>query len=183
LKILVAEDEDIIMNTYQVALKSRNHEIFSATDGEECLKIFSDHFEKIRKTDTNSMAGHDKETPFDLVILDHRMPKKNGLEVAEQILLLAPSQRIVIASAYTHELKIQTNWEKMLELVQKPFGLDVLFSIVEKVPNLGITKYALRPSINDIGLVSRYDGNSTSIDQEINTASFDLEATWLRFNP
>jgi len=161
MKILIAEDEDTIMQTYQLALGSRNHELHTTTDGEECLKIFEQHLVKSTKSSTS-------HAPFDLVILDHRMPKKSGLEVAEQMLSKAPTQRIVIASAYTHELKIPTKCEQALELIQKPFGLDVLFSIVEKIPALSTTRFG-QPSVNNSGSNSYYRENSNRFDQDINT--------------
>ena len=42
--------------------------------------------------------------PFDAVILDYRMPRKDGLEVAKEILELNPRQRIIFASAYVKKL-------------------------------------------------------------------------------
>lgn len=173
------------METYQLALKSRNHEIFSALDGDECIRIFNDHFERTRKqayskNDPYSLALQDN-APFDLVILDHRMPKRNGLEVAEQILSMSPSQRIVVASAYTHELNIPSNYEQYLELVQKPFSLDVLFSIVESIPDGETRKFGSWPSKNNSGFVSKSDGNANT--GGIDPASFDLgHSLWLPYD-
>jgi two-component system cell cycle response regulator CpdR len=164
MKILIAEDEDTILQTYQLALKSRNHELLTTTDGEECLKIFEEHLVKSAKNSTNS-----SNAPFDLVILDHRMPKKTGLEIAEQMLSKAPTQRIVIASAYTHELKIPTKCEQALELIQKPFGLDVLFSIVEKIPAVSTTRFGQRPSVSNSNSNPHYGENSNRFDQDTNT--------------
>jgi DNA-binding response OmpR family regulator len=164
MKILIAEDEDTILQTYQLALQSRNHELHTTSDGEECLKIFEEHLVKTAKSSTNS-----SNAPFDLVILDHRMSNKTGLEIAEQMLAKVPTQRIVIASAYTHELKIPTNCEQALELVQKPFGLDVLFSIVEKIPAVTTTRFRQRPSVSNSSSNSNYGENSNRFDQDINT--------------
>lgn len=133
MRILVAEDEEVILQTYELALKSRGHQVLAMPDGEECLKAFEEH---LSKTKANA--------PFDLVILDYRMPGKNGLQVAEEILTKAPGQRIIIASAYTHELKIPPSLVT-LEFVQKPFGIDMLFTLVEKTPS-GISKHGLHSS-------------------------------------
>jgi CheY-like chemotaxis protein len=49
---------------------------------------------------------HDKDTsssPFDVVILDHKIPKKDGLQAAKEILDINPEQRIIFASAYVKE--------------------------------------------------------------------------------
>jgi CheY-like chemotaxis protein len=37
-------------------------------------------------------------SPFDVVVLDYRMPKKDGTEVAKEILDLNPNQRIIFES-------------------------------------------------------------------------------------
>lgn len=159
------------MKSYQLTLKSRNHDVVSASDGEECLKMFNDHIRKSCGTSDPHFITS-RTVPFDLVILDYRMPKKNGVEVAEQILSMAPDQRIIIASAYTNDLKIPNS----CEVLQKPFGIDVLFSAVEKVPAAWTRKYGQRPSINTDILMDGPNTNAVSLDEQFNKISdgFDL---------
>jgi len=38
--------------------------------------------------------------PFDVVLLDHKMPKISGINVAKKILAVNPRQRIVFSSGY-----------------------------------------------------------------------------------
>src|SRR5688572_28698973 len=106
MKILIAEDEKVIANSYRILLESRNHEVIICSDGEQCIKTFEEHASKMKNSFGRERTKDDTKTdsPFDLLILDYRMPKKNGMEVAEQILSKVPNQRILIASAYTHEL-------------------------------------------------------------------------------
>jgi CheY-like chemotaxis protein len=40
---------------------------------------------------------------LDAVDLDHKMPKKDGMDVAKEILAVNPYQRIIFASAHTME--------------------------------------------------------------------------------
>jgi CheY-like chemotaxis protein len=72
-------------------------------------------------------------TPFDAVILDYKMPRKDGLEVAKHILAANPAQRIIFASAYVKETLRESVRElrQVIELVQKPFLPQVLVDIVE----------------------------------------------------
>lgn len=71
--------------------------------------------------------------PFDLVILDYRMPKMDGLDAAKRILQLCPSQRIMFASAYTAQTLMEAvkNLHKVVELLQKPFDLEYFVDAVE----------------------------------------------------
>jgi CheY-like chemotaxis protein len=122
LKILVAEDEDVIRTQYQIALKERGHEVIATVDGMECIQTFS-----------GARATMGSSTPFDLVILDYRMPRLDGLEAAREILKLCPEQRIIFASAYVAETLRESarDLHQIVELLQKPFGLDYLVEIVE----------------------------------------------------
>jgi two-component system cell cycle response regulator CpdR len=132
-KILIAEDEHVIADSYKILLESRNHEVIICFDGEQCLKTFYEHASKLKssgrsKTKTERMAA----SPFDLLILDYRMPKKNGMEVAEQILSKVPSQRILIASAYTHEITESKAITERVQMLQKPFEFDAFVGLVEQ---------------------------------------------------
>jgi CheY-like chemotaxis protein len=52
---------------------------------------------------SHSSFSRSRHLPFDAVVLDYRMPKKDGLEVAKEILKMYPEQRIIFASAYIKE--------------------------------------------------------------------------------
>jgi CheY-like chemotaxis protein len=128
LQILIAEDERDITYVYREALENRGHSVSIVHDGEECLKIYSSNLQrpkmKHRKTDSSS---------FDLVILDYKMPKRDGIEVAEQILQWNPKQRIIFASAFVREtlLDYVKYLKRPVELIQKPFEVGVLLEMIE----------------------------------------------------
>jgi CheY-like chemotaxis protein len=71
--------------------------------------------------------------PYDAVVLDYRMPKKDGLQVAKEILESNPSQRIIFASAYVKETLKESVKElrQVVELMQKPFLPEVLVDVIE----------------------------------------------------
>jgi CheY-like chemotaxis protein len=83
-------------------------------------------------TDTGS-SRHHTYSPFDAVVLDYRIPGKDGLHVAKEILELNPEQRIIFASAYVKET-LEDSVKKLgtvVELMQKPFDADVLVDTIE----------------------------------------------------
>lgn len=124
LKILVAEDEPNIAKVYKISFEERGHEVIVTYNGVECLAEYGRHLEETR--------GHNV-APFDVVLLDYRMPKKDGMEVAREILALVPKQRIIFVSAYVLETlqdAVKT-LSKVVEMMQKPFEIDDLVSLVE----------------------------------------------------
>jgi CheY-like chemotaxis protein len=73
--------------------------------------------------------------PYDAVVLDYRMPKKDGLKAAKEILALYPSQRIIFASAYVEETLRESIKElsQIVELMQKPFLPEALVEVIEDI--------------------------------------------------
>lgn len=65
-KILIAEDEEIMLNLLQKKLAQEGYEILIAKDGEEGLRLM-------------------REVKPDLVLLDIIMPKLGGFEVMEEM--------------------------------------------------------------------------------------------------
>jgi response regulator RpfG family c-di-GMP phosphodiesterase len=63
------------------------------------------------------------------------MPKKDGLQVAKEILASNPSQRIIFASAYVKETLRESVKElrQVVELMQKPFLPEALVDVVEDI--------------------------------------------------
>ena len=126
--ILVAEDEYDILVSYKEALELTNHPVTTAQDGEECFKIYLKEFKK-----TSAKKGTTQKSPFDVVLLDYNMPKKNGIEVAKEILALDPHQRIIFASGYIEGTIADSikKLGKIVEVIKKPFALSSLIDLIE----------------------------------------------------
>ncbi len=125
MRILVAEDEEDIGTLYHNALAEREHEVIITSNGEECLEVYLSRL--------HEHYGGEVSQYFDVVILDYKMPKKDGLQVAKEILEINPEQRIIFASAYVMETLTESVKElrRVVELVQKPFSMSVLIDTVE----------------------------------------------------
>src|SRR5665213_235927 len=65
-KILIVEDEKLLNEAYEMVLKKEGHDVRTAFNGEEALTIF----------------GEDKP---ELILLDLRMPKMDGVEFLKQL--------------------------------------------------------------------------------------------------
>jgi DNA-binding response OmpR family regulator len=66
MRILVVDDEKKVASFIKRGLAEEQHEVHTATDGEECLKLTS-------------------EKSFDLILLDWMLPKMDGLSVLKDI--------------------------------------------------------------------------------------------------
>jgi CheY-like chemotaxis protein len=112
-----------------MALEKRGHQVITTQNGEECLKVYHEESQVIRlKTNLS-----ERQQPFDAVVLDYKMPRINGMEVAKEILAVNPHQRIIFASAYVKETLVDSikQLNQVVELMQKPFGENALIDTVE----------------------------------------------------
>jgi DNA-binding response OmpR family regulator len=131
MRILVVEDEPEILKAYKIALEARGHEVILSEDGQA-------GFEEYKKEVFNqqNMKHNNKKSadlPIGVVVLDYRIPKMDGMEVAKRILKINPSQRIIFASAYVKETLEDAvkQLKQPVELLQKPFEPEVLVDMIE----------------------------------------------------
>lgn len=127
MKILVAEDSPSLALLYKKTLEKRGHTVIITENGFKCLYQYADDY-KIR-------GGDKKKTSFyDLVILDHKMPRMSGTEVAKEIIQMNPRQRILFVTGYVKDMMkgVRKIGEK-IELLQKPFPVDAMIRQVEGI--------------------------------------------------
>jgi CheY-like chemotaxis protein len=131
-RVLIAEDDEDTALTYRIALKDAGYEAKIVDNGEECAKIYLEKFQEFRLLKSKKTAVHPYDQPFEVVILDYRMPRMDGLQVAKEILTINPRQRIIFASAYVKEtLKDSVKGLKqVVELLQKPFSSQILVDMI-----------------------------------------------------
>lgn len=115
--------------------------IFLVDDDPDILVLYRIMIERnkgycILDTATNGQEAMEKYKKFnkkpDLIIMDHRMPVKNGIEATKEILELDGNARILFVSA---DVSVRA---KALEIgaigfLEKPSTMDVLLDGIEKV--------------------------------------------------
>ncbi len=94
-------------------------------NGLKCLYQYTDDF-KFRGDDKK------KTSLYDLVILDHKMPRMAGTDVAKEIIEMNPKQRILFVTGHVKDMMkgVRKIGEK-IELMQKPFRISAMISQVE----------------------------------------------------
>ena len=127
LKILVAEDSRSIAMLYKKSLENRGHTVIVTENGLKCLYQYTEDY---------SARGDDKRKSslYDLVILDHKMPRMEGTEVAKEIIEMNPKQRILFVTGHVKDMMrgVRKIGEK-IELMQKPFPVEAMIRQVEGI--------------------------------------------------
>src|SRR2546422_11417292 len=119
-KILVAEDEPDLLQAFKLLLQNEGYQAVTAKDGQECIDVY--------KNELKSTTGI--SPPFDMVLLDYRMPKKNGAEVAIEILALCPTQKLMLVTAFGGVKELIDIKLKKIQVMPKPFDFEELFSAI-----------------------------------------------------
>ncbi len=112
LKILLADDDEICRNLIKEVLVPLGHQVTSVADGEEAL-----------------CAYQSSDALFDLVILDLRMPNRNGAETLRAIFDLKPDQAFLLITGYTDQLTM-SQIPPRSPLLNKPFSREELLSAI-----------------------------------------------------
>jgi len=112
---LVGDDLDI-MTLFDKMLTNLGHKIVAtAYNGEEAVDLFREF----------------RELP-DLILMDHRMPKKDGITAAQEILKLNKNSKILFLSA-DYTIKEEALALGAKDFIEKPINFDKLLNIIEKI--------------------------------------------------
>ena len=112
-KILIVDDEENIRFLYEQELIDEGYETVLARDGKECL-------EQVKN-----------ESP-DLIILDIRMPRMDGLEAIGKIIEINKNIPIIINSAYSTYKDDFMSWAADAYVV-KSYDLESLKTAIKDV--------------------------------------------------
>ena len=114
-KILIIDDEEIVRMSCERALQIENFQTAVASSGMEGLEIL-------------------EKEPFDLVLLDLKMPDMDGMEVLAKIKSSWPDINVIMISGYsTVDTAVQALRSGAVNFIQKPFAPDTLFSAIQEV--------------------------------------------------
>lgn len=73
--------------------------------------------------------------PYDLYILDVRMPPVDGMEIAEQLKSHNPGTRIILISAFADASLLQRSQRLGIPLLSKPFSTAQLLEQIRNLPD------------------------------------------------
>jgi two-component system response regulator PilR (NtrC family) len=112
-KILVADDEQSMREFLDILLKKEGYKVTLASNGEEVLKL----------------AERDI---FDLILMDIRMPKLDGIAVLKKVKALSPETVVIMITAYASaDTAIRAMKEGAYDYITKPFKVDEIKLIIK----------------------------------------------------
>ena len=115
IRILVADDDDAHRNMLLLLLRDWHYEAQGVADGEQAVLAC-------------------KETPFDLVLMDVRMPNMSGLEALGHIKKHNPAIAILIMTAYSNvEAAVEAMKGGAYDYHTKPLDFDKLKLTLERI--------------------------------------------------
>ena len=158
-RILLVDDEPLILKGLRFTLEQEGYEIITAADGEEALKIFF-------------------EQPVDLVLLDVMLPKLDGIQVCQRI---RESSNVPI-------LMLTAKGEDMDKILGLEYGADDYmtkpFNILEvKARIKTVLRRAAQPAANEEKKVIRvHDMEVNVVNRSVTLGGKDIRLTAKEFD-
>ncbi len=104
-----------IVQLFEQFLKLEGHEIIAkAYNGEKALDIYKNF-----------------QNYPDIILMDHRMPSKNGIEVTQEILTINPNCKVIFVSA-DYTVRDKALEVGAIDFLEKPIDFKTLFRIIKK---------------------------------------------------
>ncbi len=112
-KILVIDDQKSIRDTLKDILEYEKHNVDLAKDGEEGIQLFTDN-------------------KYDIVILDIKMPKMDGIEVLEKLYSIATDIPIIMISGHGDiDTAVESIKKGAFDFIEKPVDLNRLLITIK----------------------------------------------------
>jgi two-component system response regulator AtoC len=113
-RILIVDDDTVFRHSLGKVLAKEGYRIFLAADGEEADRLLGDQ-------------------PIDVMLVDFKMPHKDGMTVARDALRTAPALKVIMITAFG-DLQVQDELQRMgvFAYASKPIRRDDLLSLVRR---------------------------------------------------
>jgi DNA-binding NtrC family response regulator len=114
-RILIVDDAGPVVVLCVNVLQALGYAVKGASRGEQAVELM-------------------RKEPFDLMVLDYKMPGMSGFEVYEQAKQMYPQMSVILVTGHgTPEILNEANRMGFKAILLKPFTSEELRSTVEKV--------------------------------------------------
>ncbi len=125
-KLLLVDDEEGIRNVLRISLSDLGYTVYTAADGKEALKIFS-------------------EQQPEIVLTDIKMPGIDGVEVLRRIKHENPDTEVIMITGHGDmDLAIRSLKHEASDFITKPINDDILEISVRKAKERILVREKLR---------------------------------------
>jgi len=115
--ILIVDDNESLCKSFSFILKRIGFTVSTAEGGLEAIK-------KVKKS------------PFDVIFMDIKMPKLNGVEAFKKIKKIVPKAMVIMMTAYSVEALVKEALkEGAYEIIYKPLDMDNVLRLIENRKN------------------------------------------------
>ncbi len=119
IRILLAEDDDVMREYLTRALTRSGYAVSSVDRGTEAMKLID--------------AGEE----FDLLLTDIVMPEMDGIELAQKVAVVAPSLRVMFITGFSAVSLKAGKAMPNAKVLSKPFHLRDLVMEVDRIFEVG----------------------------------------------
>ena len=114
LRVLIVDDEPLIRWSLAETLMDSGHTVIEAGDGEAAVRLLTD-----------------ADRPFDVVLLDYRLPDSNDLNLLTTIRRIAPGTAVVMMTAFgVPEVAVGAAQLGAYRIVHKPFEVHDMAKLI-----------------------------------------------------
>ena len=116
---MIVDDMVVIQEILVEILSLKGHDvIFAAHDGQQAIDYY---------TDQNNPKP-------DLIILDHRMPGKDGVATLKELMAIDGAVKVVFVSA-DESARTEALTIGAIDYLVKPFSVNAILTLIDKVTN------------------------------------------------
>jgi PAS domain S-box-containing protein len=119
-RIMVMDDDELVLNISQAMLSTMGHEVVLAEDGTEAIQLY--------KEALNS------DTPIDLILMDLTIPGgMGGKDAVTEVLALDPNAKVIVSSGYSNDpIMAKCQEHGFCAAIVKPYQLQELTRIINQ---------------------------------------------------
>ena len=116
ISVLIVEDDLSLQHLYETMLKTFGFKVLAkASNGKEAMDVFLS-----------------LENKPDVILMDHRMPVKNGIDTTKEILRSNSQSKIIFISA-DKSIKKEALSIGAVHFIEKPFSVDTLREEINRI--------------------------------------------------
>ena len=115
LRILCVEDDEKVRDVLSRFLRTSGHQVREARDGQQAVRLVA-------------------QQPFDLILMDLKMPNLDGISAFQEIRRTYPTMKVILTTGYQVDGELEEALlEGKAEFLHKPFTFKDLTCLLDRM--------------------------------------------------